>query len=148
MFVQKRGALNRDYPKRTILFQSLSFFRGHLNFRGGAFCSSTLNYLFFFIPWKAWFFQLKKIPSKKHHLGSMITYFNDGEKIRNKKMSQPPKRLKLKTSEVPMFKNYKWIVVGMEPTCDPHYLSKMARNQFAKTKFTSLSTTYKVGSKH
>lgn len=117
MFVQKRGALNRDYPKRTILFQSLSFFRGHLNFWGGAFCSSTLNYLFFFIPWKAWFFQLKKIPSKKHDLGSMITYFNDGEKIRNKNMSQPPKRLKLKTSEVPMFKNFKWIV-GMEPTCD------------------------------
>ena len=147
MFVQKRGAMNRDYPKRTILFQSLSFLRGHLNFRGGAFCSSTLMPVFFSYLGRLLFFNSKKSPSKKHHLGSMTTYFNDGKKNSNKNMSQPPKRLKLNTSEVPMFKNYKRIV-GMEPTCDPHYLSKMARNQFAKTKFTSLSTTYKVGSKH
>lgn len=109
--------MNRDYPKRTILFQSLSFLRGHLNFRGGAFCSSTLKPVFFSYLGRLDFFNSKKIPIKKHHLGSKTTYFNDWKKNSNKNMSQPPKRLKLKTSEVPMFKNFKWIV-GMEPTCD------------------------------
>ena len=58
----KRGALNRDYPKRTILFQSLSFLRGHLNFRGGAFPV-------FFHTLEGFFFSTQKNPHQKTPFG-------------------------------------------------------------------------------
>ena len=114
-------------------------FSGATLISGGAFCSSTLKPVFFSYLGRLLFFNSKKSPSKKHHLGSMTTHFNDGKKNSNKNTSQPPKRLKLKTSEVPMFKNFKWIV-GMEPTCDLIICQKWRETKLQKPKTLAART--------